>query len=91
MKKQIKITDEIDEYPVVVIKWTDARTTANGWTAFEDVNEGLPIAYTAGFLLDETADSYVVGETFAEDLDVLNVMVVPKGVVLGIQYLANEN
>jgi phage-related protein len=70
---------------LLYVKWLDAQSHGDGWEDINDVKAEAPVAYTVGWLVDETDKAMALVQTISTDEDgteIINRQVLPKGMIL---------
>jgi len=94
--KKKKTDNELENYPLVEIKWLDIISESS-WSSIKEVKEmELPVCITKGHLLSQTKGVTRVFGDYAEDdngdLDDLgNVTLIPTSVILSIKKIVDKS
>jgi hypothetical protein len=94
--KKKKTDNELENYPLVEIKWLDIISESS-WSSIKEVKEmELPVCITKGHLLSQTKGITRVFGDYAEDdngdLDDLgNVTLIPTSVILSIKKIVDKS
>jgi hypothetical protein len=94
--KKKKTDNELDNYPLVEIKWYDI-VSESSWLEIKEVKEmELPVCITKGHLLSQSKGVTRVFGDYAEDdngdLDDLgNVTLIPTSVIISIKKIVDKS
>jgi len=66
---------------MVLIHWVDSTERTTGWTFRDEDDYTLIHISTAGFLIDETDDCYVISHSIGFEGSHFNSFMIPKGCV----------
>lgn len=80
-------------FPLIEIRWKDAKTDDKAWTSFGDEPE-LPIIHTVGWLVKETEEAFYVSATVGTEkkdndeqrlTDMGQLFLIPKGMLVAMR------
>ena len=69
---------------IIRVEWIDSTISDDGWLPIDDLRaKALPIAVTAGWLMDTSGDEIIVAVAIHGD-DAAGVIRIPKSAVVGV-------
>jgi len=94
--KKRKTDNELDNYPLVEIKWYDIVSEST-WLSIKELKEmELPVCVTKGHLLSQSKGVTRVFGDYAEDddggiADLGNVTIIPTSVIINIKKIVDKS
>lgn len=70
------------------IEWRDAYGDGGEWIEQDEIETGVVLVHTVGWLVDQTEAGITLAQSWAEDDGInafFNYMTIPKGMILGMR------